>query len=165
MNLLLSLVAKVPWLGTAWSFVTSKARLVIEYVLIAAVITLAGVTLTLWSQKNVTENKLVTVQQRLTAVELTRAQQDATIRDLTELRKQDAVALSGLIDDYKALTTSDQTTRRHLKELESSNETVRRYLSHPLPPDLACLLNGTCSGNCDKNRTAPTSVPACPKVR
>lgn len=156
------LLTKLPWLATAWGFLKNKKRLVIEYVLIAIVVAVAGFTFTLWLSKIRTEKALaetrtdlVTVQGRLTAVESINQAQEATIGELKELRHADAQALTGLLTDYKVLAENDARARKRLDSLEKTNEAVRTYLNQRIPPDLACLLNGTCeAGNqgSDKDR-------------
>lgn len=170
------LLTKLPWLASALGFFKHKTRLVIEYVLIAVIVAVAGFTFTMWLSKERTEksllttqNELQTVQQRLGAVESVNRQQQETIGELKELRLQDAQALTGLLTDYKVLADNDARARNRLVTLEKSNETVRNYLNRHIPPDLACLLNNTCdTGNSgsDKDgaggtaRGAGAAVPA-----
>lgn len=161
------LLTKLPWLASALAFFENKTRLVLEYVLIAVIVAVAGFTFTMWLSKERTEksllttqNELQTVQQRLGAVESVNLQQQETIAELKELRFQDAQALMGLLTDYKVLANNDAHARNRLATLEQANETVRNYLNQRIPPDLACLLNNTCdTGNSgsDKGGTGSTS--------
>ena len=161
------LLTKLPWLAKALGFFKNKTRLIIEYVLIAAIVAAAGFTFSMWLSKERTEKSLLTtqnelqiVQQRLGAVESVNQQQQETIGELKELRFQDAQALTGLLTDYKVLANNDARARNRLATLEQSNETVRNYLNQRIPPDLACLLNNTCdTGNpgSDKGGTGSTS--------
>jgi type II secretory pathway pseudopilin PulG len=161
------LLTKLPWLSTAWGFLKKKRRLVIEYVLIAIVVAVAGFTFSMWLSKErteksllTTENELQAVRQRLGAVESVNQQQEATIGELKELRLQDAQAFAGLLADYKVLADNDARARKRLATLEKSNETVRNYLNEPIPFELVCLLNRTCdTGNSgsDKGGTGSTS--------
>ncbi len=147
------ILTKLPFLGTLVNFVTGKKRLLIEYAMIAVVLMIAGFTFNLWlSKKNMqvvlaqAETELVTMQSRLTTVEFISATQEARITDLSELRLRDAHALTGLLNDYRAMANSDSKVRARLQTLETNNETVRDYLNSPIPPDLKCLLNNTCKG-------------------
>ena len=161
------LLTKLPWIASVLGFFKNKTRLVIEYALIAVIVAAAGFTFSMWLSKERTEKSLLTtqnelhiVQQRLGAVESVNQQQQETISELKELRFQDAQALTGLLTDYKVLADNDARARNRLATLEQANETVRNYLNHRIPPDLACLLNDTCdTGNpgSDKGGTGSTS--------
>lgn len=154
------LLTKLPWLTSVLGFFRKKTRLVIEYALIAVIVSAAGFTFSMWLSKEHTEksllttqNELQTVLHRLSAVESVNQQQQETIVELKELRLQDAHALTGLLADYKVLTDNDARARNRLATLEKSNETVRNYLNQRIPPDLACLLNNTCdTGNPSSNK-------------
>ena len=115
------LLTKLPWLASAMGFFKNKTRLVIEYILIAVIVAAAGFTFSMWLSKERTEksllttqNELLTVQQRLGAVESVNQQQEATIGELKELRLQDAQALTGLLTDYKVLADNDARARNRL---------------------------------------------------
>lgn len=149
---MISLLAKLPFVSNVFRFVTGKKRLAIEYGLIAVLIAVAGFTVNLWLSKLQTERDLLqtktdlhSVKTRLVTVESISESQAATINDLRELRFKDARSLTGLLDDYKALSLSDARARKRLDSLEKSNEAVRTYLDQRIPPDLVCLLDGTCS--------------------
>lgn len=148
----LSLLSKIPFLGTAATFLTSKFRLVIEYALIAAVVIIAGVAVALWGAKKKTElvlaqteTRLTTSESRLSTVESVNQANLETINQLTSLRSKDASAIDGLLTDYRSLSNNDTAVRTRLQTLERSNEAVRDYLNQPVPTELACLLNGTCA--------------------
>lgn len=156
--MIIPLLTKLPWIASALGFFKNKKRLVIEYVLLAVLVAVAGFTFTMWLQKERTENALAktqgelsTVQSRLTLVEAVNTQQEQTITDLKELRLEDAKALGGLLTDYKSLAENDARVRRRLSNLEQTNEAVRNYLNQPIPPELVCVLHGTCeTGNQDR---------------
>lgn len=139
-------------LSNIWSFFKTKYRLIIEYVLIGAVTILAGVTFTLWLKKveierNLVETKyeLANVQQRMSIVEFVNDVHENRIGELKELRVKDAEALSGLMNDYRQLAVKDENVRRRLDSLETSNEIIRDYLNTPIPDDIKCLLDDSCS--------------------
>jgi hypothetical protein len=77
---------------------------------------------------------------------------EETIRELKDLRGQDAKALDGLLNDYKTLAESDSKVRTRLHHLETSNENVRNYLNLPVPAQLDCLLNDTCTADQDSDK-------------
>lgn len=152
-------LSKLPFIGKAVTFVTDKKRLVLEYLLIAAVITIGGAAFGLWLKTKAVENDLLQTQvtlesakSRLTAIEFTNEQQAGTIATLRDLRNKDAFAMQGLMSDYKRLSARDKYFRDQLKHLENTNAEVRSYLDTPIPSDLACLLNDC---NKDGNQAGP----------
>ena len=142
---MLSFLKKVPFLGTAISFVTGNARLVIEYVLIALVIAGAATAIALWYRTNYLEARNDELRERVVNAEVINEAQDKTISDLQALRQQDAAVMAGLVTDYAKLSKSDATARKKLSELEKQNANVRDYLDQPLPPELVCMLNNSCT--------------------
>ena len=142
---MLSFLKKVPFLGTAVSFVAGNARLVIEYALIALAITGAATAIALWYRTNYLEACNDKLRERVANVEAINEAQDKTISDLQALRQQDAAAMAGLVTDYAKLSKSDATARKKLSELEKQNANVRDYLDQPLPPELVCMLNNSCT--------------------
>lgn len=161
---MLNLLSKIP--GVSW--LTGNFRLVIEYALIAAVVSLAGVAVALWGAKknteivlSKTETRLTGAEARMTTLESVNQAHEATIVELKELRGQDAKALDGLLGDYKILAEADARVRTRLHNLETSNENVRNYLNLPVPAQLDCLLNDTCTPadqGRDKDRTGRPAV-------
>lgn len=165
---MLTLLKNIPFVGTAISFVADNARLVIEYVLIGVVISLCGTAFALWIAKQRTELTLSKTQTtlqgvtaRVTTLESVNDDNEKTIVDLKNLRTKDAQAIDGLLQDYKDLSDNDTKVRTRLLTLESSNEAVRSYLNQPVPAELGCLLNNTCSAtdpSSNKDRT-PFAAP------
>lgn len=145
--------------------VLNKTRLFIEYLLIGFVISLAGVTFTLWLQKNNIEKKLENQITKVTQLEIKTSTQDQTISDLKEMRTRDAVAIDGLVNDYKTLATNSKQANDKLRKLEQTNEEVRKYMRDPLPAALKCLLNNTCkTDNPNSNRIPQTPSTTAPIV-
>lgn len=139
----------------------NKTRLFIEYLLIGFVVSLAGATLTLWLQKNTIEENLTKTQKAVTELEVKTTTQDQTIIDLKDLRSRDAVAIDGLITDYKTLASNSKSVNDKLKKLEQTNEEVRRYMRDPLPAALKCVLNNTCQAdpaNSDRATQTPIGI-------
>lgn len=143
---MLNFLKKVPFLGTAISFVTGNARLAIEYVLIALAIAGAATAITLWYRTHYLETRNDELRERISNVEVINEAQDKTITDLQDLRKQDAAVMAGLVTDYAKLSKSDMAARKKLSDLEKQNANVRDYLDQPLPPELVCMLNNSCTG-------------------
>lgn len=161
-----SLLSKIP--GVSW--VTGNFRLVIEYALIATVVILAGVAVALWGGKKKTEvvlaqteTRLTGAEARMTTLESVNEAHEETIKELKDLRGQDAKALDGLLSDYKMLAEADSRVRTRLHNLETSNENVRNYLNLPVPAQLDCLLNDTCTpadkGSNKDRAGGPSSKP------
>lgn len=167
---MIPLLAKLPFISTVAKFVTGKSRLAIEYGLIAVLIAVAGFTVNLWLSKLKTERDLLqtktdlqSVQKRLVTVEGISQSQEVTISNLRELRLRDAQSLTGLLDDYKALSLSDARARKRLDSLERTNEAVRTYLDQRIPPDLVCLLDGTCATASGNTGSEGDRTPGSPK--
>ena len=143
---MLSFLKKVPFLGTAISFVTGNVRLVIEYVLIGLIIAGMATAITLWYRTQYLETRNDELRERVVNVEVINETQDKTISDLQALRQQDAAVMAGLVTDYAKLSKSDMAARKKLSDLEKQNANVRDYLDQPLPPELVCMLNNSCTG-------------------
>ena len=144
---MLKFLKSVPFISTAVSYVTSNIRLVIEYILIGLIIACMATAITLWYRTQYLETCNDELRERITNVEVINETQDKTISDLQELRKQDAAVMAGLVTDYAKLSKSDATARKKLSELEKQNAHVRDYLDQPLPPELVCMLNSSCTGS------------------
>lgn len=148
---MIALLSSIPFVSNLLGFFTSKKRLLIEYMLIAVLLAVAGFTFNLWLNKAKVESKLEAakkevkvIQSKLLAIELVNDVQEKTIEDLRDLRITDAKALTGLLQDYKLLAKRDTEARQRLSALENTNETVRAYLNTPIPAELECLLNNSC---------------------
>lgn len=159
---MITLLTKLPLIGTLISFLTgfmkSKPRLICEYGLIAAVVIIGGFTVTQWYNKNQievrlahAEGALATVGSRLALVEAVNEAHEQTIVSLRELRERDAVALEGLMSDYRVLATRDNHIREQLDGLRQSNQTVQLYLDYPVPPELARMLHDSRPGARNQN--------------
>ena len=103
-------------------------------------VALLGLGLALWH----TEAHLAQANQALGAMKVVADQQAAQLKAMGELRAKDSAVVDALVKDYKRLSQADSTFRDQIRLLESSNAQVRDYLSQPVPPELGCLLDGTC---------------------
>lgn len=145
---MLTTLSKLPLLSHFIDFCKNKARLAIEYALIAAVVTLAGVVLTMWFQKEQLRTSVAQLEGNVLVLRIANDGHKLQIQSLEKERLQDAKALSGLINDVRDLAERDTAWRKNLGTLESKNEVVRRYLDSPIPADLECMLDETCgTGN------------------
>lgn len=159
--------------GSAFKWVKGNARLVIEYVLIALIVTIAGFTATIWIDKLKTEVKLAetagvlqTVKNTVTILEDVADSQGNEITTLKNLRQIDSDALTALVDNMKKLAQKDSQVRARLQHLEDTNEVVRAYMDTPIPPDVACMHDDACEeggGNGEGNKNGihrgPETVP------
>ena len=158
---MISLLTKLPFVSSLIGFFSSKKRLFCEYGLIAIVVIIGGFTVGQWYSKAQLEKRLASAEatvesmsSRLVLVEAVNDAHEQTLNSLRQLRERDAVALEGLLNDYKSLTLRDQEVRSQLNELRKSNQNVEIYLSQPVPDELARLLNATApnrAGNQDSN--------------
>lgn len=133
------------------SLMKNKLRLYIEYAMIALLVVTAGITFTLWLQKqtiqkNLAETKvqLTSVESRLTTAEQVNKIQQDHIVELHNLRLTDAKVLDGLMHDYKSIKLSSTKARSKVTQLEHKNETVKTYLDKPIPSELGCMFSKTC---------------------
>lgn len=128
-------------------FALAKKRLIIEYVLIGAIATLAGALLTMWLINRNNTNKIDLLSSQVTTLSVQVGAQTRTIENLRELRQLDSHVLENLATDYKTLVQKDQNFYNHLTTLERNNAQSNDYLNQPIPADVVCLLNGNCEGS------------------
>ncbi|SEO76561.1 hypothetical protein SAMN02800692_2006 [Luteibacter sp. UNC138MFCol5.1] len=145
-------------LAKGWAFVTSKARLFLEYGLIIAVVALGSWSVATWWQnratvQGLTENvtdlsgRLGGVSHDLQAAVNANKDQDDAIAELKRLRAIDSKALNELQGELAKADTKGETVRRKLAELEKSNADAKALLDTAVPPALACVLDGSpCAG-------------------
>ena len=148
---MIAILKRVPFLSGVVKFVTGNVRLAIEYALIGLIVVSTATSVTLWYRTKTLEDKNDTLHSRVAINEIVNKTQDATIADLKELRVQDAATMVGLIADYAKLSKSDGRARKKLADLEKENANIRAYLEQPLPPELACMFNGTCTTTASKD--------------
>ncbi|HEY4292072.1 hypothetical protein [Luteibacter sp.] len=145
-------------LSSGWAFVTSKARLVLEYGLIIAVVALGSWSVATWWQNretvrgltdNVTDlsGRLGGVSADLKAAVAANKDQDTAIAELKRLQGIDSKALNDLQGELSKADTKAATVRQKIAELEKSNADAKALLDTAVPPALGCVLDGTpCSG-------------------
>lgn len=136
---------------TVTGFLTGKTRLIVEYVMLALLLAVAGGSLALWLQSRQTETVVAELQQqgeddrrRLGQVELVNQQHEETIKDLKTLRLEDNKALQGVLETLEGIGQKDGEVKEKLTKLEATNEPVKAYLNTEVPLDLQCVLDNTC---------------------
>lgn len=127
-------------LSALFGFVKAKPTLVL-----AALVSLALLGLYLALVR--TEAHLAQVNKELGAAKIVMDQQRANLETLNQLRAKDSLVVGELVKDLKRLNQADTSFRDKIRLLENSNAQVRDYLSQPVPAELGCLLDGTCSQN------------------
>lgn len=145
--------------NNAMDFVKNKFRLLIEYALIGVLVATAGLSFTLWLQREKVQKELddtkVTVAQnygRINSLEAVNDRQEKTIATLNDLREQDSKSLTNLLSDYAKLTGHDTAVRSKIAELEKRNAKVQNYMDQPVPLELKCVLEDhTCSESGNQN--------------
>jgi hypothetical protein len=137
-----------------WSWVTGKARLIIEYVLLALVVALAGYTVFSFVERkqliaNVSDlsTKLGNVSQTLNQQVAINHDQDAAIAEVKRLRGLDGDAIQGLQKDLATAQTHDHSIRQKLAQLEKNNADARDLLDTAVPVGLGCVLDGQACGS------------------
>lgn len=153
--------------------IQSKIRLVIEYGLVAVVITLGGFTIALWAQKKHTDLTLTQVRADLTlsnhkigvlgsslkSVQEVNKKQEDTIQELQRLRVLDSETIGSLqakLQDTIHLRTSEQ---KKLDQIRNKDEEVDKYLSSPIPARLRNVLveQDRAFANSGRNKTGESS--------
>ncbi|URL59610.1 hypothetical protein IM816_05805 [Luteibacter flocculans] len=137
-------------LSNARALVSGKARLIIEYALILAVVVL-GVygAMAYYRTKALTESTL-SLSERLGTVSGTldqqvkaNADQDKAIADLARLRNIDSQALEDLHHELDKADTKGQALRDKLRQLEKTNADAKALLDTAVPPAVGCVLDDT----------------------
>ena len=160
---MIATLSKYPVLGTSIRFITGKARLFVEYVLLALLVAAVASCVTLWMETKSQKQQLHELRYRISQNEALNERQSQTIAELSEARLRDAAATAGLIKDFEQLAKLDRSTQRKLKELERKNVAVRSYLDQPVPPELGCLLDGSCAARAAASRNQAGSGAAAGK--
>jgi hypothetical protein len=137
--------------GMFSNFLGPKARLIIEYMLIAMLLAALGLSVTLYisklKQDVVVEglhSDVTSLNGEVGSLKTLNEFHKADIQELKELRYLDADVLGKLVNEMNALSNRDAEFRAKLGRLEEADETVRTYLNSPLPPQLRCMLERTC---------------------
>ena len=149
MALITNLLERVPLLGTAAAWVGSKARLLLEYGLIASVVALAGFAFNSTLQRKALEKTVTGLSTSLGSVATTlnqqveaNHQQDAAIQRLKDLRELDSSALSTLQGELGSVNANNRTIKTKLAELERTNAQAKAFLDIAVPDAVGCLLDG-----------------------
>lgn len=158
------------------AYLTSKGRVVVEYLMIFAVIVLGAVSTNMYLDARTAKKEIATLHYKLSAesqsvmqLKAASVSQVATIEELKEMRRADATAIEGLVTDFKGIADTNKKAEKRLRQLEEDNEEVRKYLNSSIPAPLKCLLNNTCSAttsrsggknNTSSNPSASLHTPA-----
>lgn len=129
-----------------WPF--SHLRLMIEYVLIAALITTAATVLVNRTKMAEQDGKINVLKSDIDAKGRTiqiqaqvNAEQDAAIKGLQDLRKRDEHALLGLRSDLQRNRDTTRAVDEKLLILEKNNAAAKSLLSIPVADDIGCVLD------------------------
>lgn len=148
MALTTQLLERIPLLGTAWAWVSGKARLLLEYALIAAVVALAGFAFNSALQRKSLEKTVAGLSTSLGSVSTTlnqqveaNRQQDAAIARLKDLRELDSSALTTLQGELGSVNANNRTIKTKLAELERTNAQAKAFLDTAVPDAVGCLLD------------------------
>lgn len=165
-TLLKTLLAKVPFLGTAVSWATGNLRTIIEYALVCVTMAIGGAAITLWFKTKVLEDKAETLQGNLIVEQVINQQQNEALRAYQDLRRRDAEAMDTVVHSMDILVSKSASHKEKLATLERNNEIIRETLHAPVPSGISCLYNpSTCpeaSGASGAGTPASNAVPALP---
>jgi hypothetical protein len=135
-------------IGRASAWLTGHARLLIEYALIAAVVSLGGAFL--YAKIHIAQQEtqiakfgdsLASASSTIKAQIAVNHQQDQAISTLKELRQRDSDAIVGLQADISKADTRGSQTRAKLDQLEKNNARAKVLLDTVVPDDVGCVLD------------------------
>ena len=136
--------------SSVWAVLKSKARLYIEYVLIAAVIIVASWAAASFVRNRHLEQRVENLQQTQGALsttvsnlQATNAAQQKAIDQVSKLREIDHGVLQALMDGVVDIYGRDAKIRKRINELRQNNEEAKKFLDTPAPPSVQCVLNHT----------------------
>lgn len=136
---------------SAWSAVSDKARLYIEYVLIALFIAACSWGISLWVQNH-------GMQKTINELNVTNGAQDQSLRQLSEDNLQNKAAIAtlqttrqldhntiqGLVDALTDVYNRSAKNNERLSNLEKHDAKAKAYLHNdPVPDSVRCLLDHT----------------------
>lgn len=134
-----------------WSAVSTKARLYIEYALIALFIFACSWGITLWVQNH-------SMQKTINELNVTNGSQDQSIKQLIQdnldnkaaiatmqiTRQLDHNTIQGLVDGLTDVYTRSAKNNERLGNLEKRDAKAKAYLhDDPVPDSVRCLLDHT----------------------
>jgi aminoglycoside phosphotransferase (APT) family kinase protein len=152
-------------LTNLWKWIESKfagkLRLIIEYLMIAALATVAGFAFNSWMKERDLEGQVGTLSTKVgglsqsldQAVQANRDQDDA-IKALKDLRKNDSDSILGLRKLVETNATKNRQVSDKITQLEQNNAQAKALLDVAVPTAVGCVLDGTCpanSGSTNKN--------------
>lgn len=160
---LTTIASKVPFLGTAVSWVMGNTRTIIEYALVSVTMAIGGTALTLWFKTKALEDRAELLQGNLITEQLINSHQSKALQEYEDLRQRDAFALQQVVQGMGVLTATSTSRREKLATLEKNDALVRDLLNTPVPPSLNCLHNPTtCNPAGDRGeagKASPSPVP------
>lgn len=158
--------------GTAKSAAFHKIRLWLEYLMLAAILALAGFSLYAHMKGRVLTENVTRLQTavansdaRVKEVEEANAQQVVAIKTIQNLTETQTRLVGGLSEDLQKISLRDKNTALRIGALEKSNAALTQYLDARIPTPVGCMLDNSCepaSAN-GGGSTKPAASPA-PKV-
>lgn len=146
-----------------------KARLWLEYGMIAALVAALGFALSTWLQSRVLEKNVQTLSTTVgglsgTVMEQAKINldQSAAIQKLNDLRATDDKAIQGLRKLLGHNSREDIAIRNKIAELERTNADAKQILDAHTPVGLSCLLDDTpcpaIGADPDRGASAPAAA-------
>jgi len=136
--------------GTFFAWVFSHVRLVIEYLMIVALVALAGLyvaqrihALQLDTQVQKLQNDSALADGTIKVLASANVEQDAAIASLKELRARDSRQIQSLQKDFKKTDAASMQVKAKLVELEKTNVQAKSLLDTAVPDVARCVLDGT----------------------
>lgn len=149
-------------------FFTGKVRLVIEYAMIAVILSLAGFAWYSAHERESLSKSVVNLSGQIgslseslnSQVDVNHAQ-DKAINTLTQLRVIDSDSMSALQDLLSDTTKQSAAVRINRARLEKSDAATKDILDRPVPAALACVLDQRpCAAPSDHPNSSGAGKPA-----
>lgn len=154
---MINLLDKFSFVSTAVDFVKTRFRLVVEYILIAIVVSLLATAFTFYVEKLQGEIKLERVTTKAELLDNANSSNLAAIEQLRQDNMKNNVAMRDLMKRNQAIQTEFYMAQQKLDQLETTDEKVSKYLNTPIPDSLQCLLNAECATGIENGSSKGTS--------
>lgn len=122
------------------SFVTSKFRLIIEYVLIGIVLSLCGIVACQYYQQVGMQKTITDTENKLGDYAQSNGELSTAVQTLMQQREVDWKTVESLLKDFDQFAATDEKLAKRLRDLEKRNVEVKIYLDTAIPDDLRRLL-------------------------
>ena len=136
---------------TALNWIRTHPRLIIEYLMILAMVVLAGTVFSLKLHAAhqdltiaTTADTLKSTQDTLRVAAVDNAAQDVAIKALHDLQQKNDQQIQSLQGDVQNNAKVSDGVRAKVKTLEINNAAAKQIIDSTVPPQLGCVLDRNC---------------------